>query len=202
MKADDLKACPFEQFGEWFGRAKETEMSDPNAMSLATATKSAIPSVRIVLLKEWDNDGFVFYTNLTSRKGQELQNNPKAALCFYWKSLNKQVRIEGRVHQVSDERADAYYHSRPRRSQIGAWASKQSQVLEKREILEQKVNALEDQFKDEDVIPRPEFWSGFLVKPTRFEFWASGDNRLHDRFIYELDQSTKQNGWSIQRHYP
>lgn len=189
---------PFVLFGDWLAAATETEPSDPNAMSLATITEDRLPSVRIVLLKGFDREGFVFYTNTLSRKGQELWAHPAAALCFHWKSQRRQVRIEGRVEPVPPQEADEYYPQRPRGSRIGAWASDQSRPLESRDVLEKKVAALEKQYQD-DHIPRPAHWSGYRVVPYYFEFWVERPFRLHDRKVF----CHPVNGiWDIVRLYP
>lgn len=190
---DDILA----QFNTWLDEARGTEPEYAEAMSLATASKSGMPSVRIVLLKAVSADGFDFYTNLTSRKGQELAENPNAALCFYWKSLNKQIRIEGTVSPVSNQTADAYFDTRPRASRIGAWASKQSQPMVDRFEFEKRIAKYTARFNIGD-IPRPEFWSGFRLSPKRIEFWHEKKFRLHDRSVYELDQ----NQWRQENLYP
>jgi len=168
------------RFQQWLDEASEVEPNDPNAMSLATADTTGMPSVRMVLLKHADADGFVFYTNLGSQKARELIANPQAALCFHWKSLQRQVRIQGTVTSVSDAEADAYFASRARDSRIGAWASKQSQPMEGRFALERRVAEKALRFAVGD-IPRPSFWSGFRIHPTVIEFWRAGAFRLHDR---------------------
>jgi len=185
------------QFRQWLTDAEAKEPSNPNAMSLATAAPGAIPSVRIVLLKEYDERGFVFYTNLTSRKGVELSDNPMASLCFHWKSLDKQIRIDGVIEAVSDEQADAYFASRPRASRIGAWASKQSRAMEGRFEFEARIAKYTAKFGVGDV-PRPEFWSGFRLRPTRIEFWHEHTFRLHDRNVYILDDGN----WRVEKLYP
>lgn len=190
---------PFELFQEWFAEAEDGEISDPNAMALATAAADGRPSVRTVLLKGADERGFVFYTNLTSRKGGELAENANAALLFHWKSLRRQVRIEGPVVPVDEEEADAYYASRPRGSRIGAWASKQSQPMEGRFVLEKRIAEYTAKFGVGD-IPRPDFWSGFRLSPNRIEFWREGSFRLHERTVYSRDG--KGGGWSTQTLYP
>jgi pyridoxamine 5'-phosphate oxidase len=188
---------PFTQFADWFEEAKRSEPSDPNAMAVATATADGAPSVRILLLKGFDSRGFVFYTNFQSRKGQELQTNPRAALCFHWKSLQRQVRIEGGVEVVSDAEADAYYASRPRDSRIGAWASSQSHPLENREVLLARITEFTERFGEGD-IPRPEYWSGFRLRPDRIEFWQEQPYRLHDRLVY----TRAGTGWTTCRLFP
>lgn len=190
---------PFEHFEAWFQDACTHEINDPNAMALATVDAQGQPSVRMVLLKHHDQQGFVFYTNLNSRKGEDLKLHPKAALCLYWKSLKRQIRIEGTVERVADDQADQYYHSRARESQIGAWASRQSQPLDCRDTLERRAQHFDEKFKEMDVIPRPDHWSGFIVRPHRIEFWAQRPHRLHDRFVY----LKKTDGvWEKQRLNP
>jgi pyridoxamine 5'-phosphate oxidase len=187
---------PLAPFARWFADALASE-PDANAMILATATREAAPSARSVLLKGFDARGFVFYTNLESRKSAELAGNPRGALCFLWKSLRRQVRIEGTVEPVSAAEADAYFESRPRESRIGAWASDQSRQLESRAVLERRVEDATRRFGDGEV-PRPPFWSGFRVAPRRIEFWQERPSRLHDRwlFVREGDQ------WRRTRLYP
>lgn len=187
---------PIALFGTWFELAKVSEVNDPNAMSLATATADARPSVRMVLLKKVDAKGFTFYTNEQSQKGQELIANPHAALCFHWKSMRRQVRVEGAVEAVSVADSDDYFHSRSRRSQIGAIASQQSRPLASREELEAKAAELAAQYPG--VIPRPVHWRGFLVVPERIEFWQDGADRLHDRILFTRDGD----GWGRVRLYP
>ena len=188
---------PISLFHEWMAEAEKSEINDPTAMSLATATKDAIPSVRMVLLKGADEKGFVFYTNLGSRKAGELLENPHAALCLHWKSLRKQVRVEGAIEPVSAQEADAYFQSRARVSRIGAWASKQSQEMEGRWELEKRVAEFTAKFGIGE-IPRPDFWSGFRLKPRQIEFWADQKFRLHDRIVYKM----KDDDWDIVRLYP
>lgn len=190
-------AEPFSLFEQWFEEASHSSMREPTAMTLATATRGGVPSARIVLLKGADERGFTFYTNLGSRKGQELQDNPRASLCFYWMPIGKQVRVDGTVQQVDAEEADAYFQSRPRKSRIGAWASKQSQELKSREELEQRVVDEATKFGFGN-IPRPSYWSGFRVVPEKIEFWQEAPFRLHNRILY-----TRTNGsWKISRLYP
>ena len=192
-----VKNDPFVTFGDWLAEAEASEPNDPNAMILATASAEGKPAARTVLLKAWDEQGFVFYTNLESRKSQELKQNPHAALLFYWKTLHRQVRIEGTISLVSDAQADAYYASRPRGSRIGAWASAQSKPLPDRQTFETKFEAFEVKFPG-DTIPRPPFWSGWRVTPTYLEFWQDVQYRLHERTTYTRDD----NGWVIGKLYP
>jgi len=191
------KADPIAQFGIWFHEAVEAEPNNPNAMTLATVSADGRPSTRMVLLKDHDAQGFVFYTNFNSQKGQELLANPNASLCFHWKSLGKQVRIEGPAGRVPDSEADAYYASRPRGSRIGAWASEQSQPVASRDVLEARVADLTAKF-GADSIPRPPHWSGFRVVPDRIEFWTDRPDRLHDRQVFVRTAD----GWSEQRLQP
>lgn len=198
--ADIEERNPFELFSEWLEEAKEKELNDPNALALATSGADGQPSVRMVLLKDHDEAGFVFYTNLESNKGRALAENPKAAMLFHWKSLRRQVRIEGAVDPVSAEEADAYFASRPRGSQIGAWASEQSRPLEGRFKLEKQVAAYTAKF-GVSTIPRPDHWSGFRLVPNRIEFWKDGAFRLHDRHVFTRESVT-ETSWTVQRLYP
>jgi pyridoxamine 5'-phosphate oxidase len=186
-------AAPFRLFGEWFAAATAAEPDNTNAMTLATCSADGAPSARIVLLKGWDERGFVFYTNLGSRKGTEIAANPRAALLFYWKSLSRQIRIEGSVARVTDAEADEYYASRPRLSRIGAWASEQSRPLASRADLEARVAAFEARYPGETV-PRPPFWSGFRLTPARLEFWEERPFRLHQRDIFVQTGENWQTG--------
>ena len=190
---------PILLFKKWLSEAEKKEIRDPNAMQLATVSKNGMPSVRTVLLKDIINGDFVFYTNYRSRKSEEIGETAKGAICFYWKSLNRQVRLVGSIQKVSDEISDEYYQSRSKGSRIGAWASKQSKELESREVLMEEVKLIEEKYNDDD-IPRPSFWGGFALKPVEFEFWEDGDFRLHDRFI--LRPTKIKNEWIAKRHYP
>jgi pyridoxamine 5'-phosphate oxidase len=190
QSTDDVVNDPYALFTEWFTDAKASEINDPNAMALATIDKDDTPSVRMVLLKDYDQKGFVFYTNKESRKGLALQANPRAALLFHWKSLGRQIRIEGPVSYVSDAESDEYYASRPRGSRIGAWASQQSQPIASRAELEARVEVIEKQYEGQD-IPRPAHWGGYLVAPKRIEFWHEGPYRLHSRIVF----TATANGW-------
>jgi pyridoxamine 5'-phosphate oxidase len=188
---------PFVKFAQWFAEAEESEPNDPNAMILATATAAGKPSARTVLLKAWDERGFVFYTNLESRKSVEIKENPNAALLFHWKSRRRQIRIEGQVALVEDTQADAYYATRPRGSRLGAWASAQSRPLKDRETFERDLANVEARFPDE-TIPRPPFWSGWRLRPDHFEFWQDQQYRLHDRLTFARTTT----GWLPGRLYP
>ncbi|WP_374763764.1 pyridoxamine 5'-phosphate oxidase [Yunchengibacter salinarum] len=192
--------APFTLFGQWFAEAENSEINDPNAMALATAHPGGQPSLRMVLLKGYDPRGFVFYTNLDSRKGGEVEANGQAALLFHWKSLRRQVRIEGRTEIVPDAEADAYFHSRPRTSRIGAWASKQSRPMEGRFEFEKEIARYTAKFGASGEIPRPERWTGVRVIPHRFEFWRDRKYRLHDRHQYDLTEAG--DGWTVTELYP
>lgn len=191
---------PFRRFGELLARARQTDLAEPTAMALATVGPDGRPSARMVLLKEFDARGFVFYTNLGSRKARHLEQNPFAALCFHWQPLEVQVRIEGRVEPVSEAEADAYFASRPRGSQIGAWASRQSEPLASRSELDARIRQIEQRFADRDV-PRPSFWSGFRVVPERIEFWTGQPSRLHDRDVY-TPGGAPASEWQVVQLYP
>ena len=175
---------PIDLFKKWFAKAKETEINDPNALALATSDKTNQPNVRMVLLKELSDKGFVFYTNFESRKGNELKNNQKASMCFHWKSLRRQIRIIGKVEQVTDKEADEYFNSRPYKNRIGAWASSQSKVLDKRENFLKKIKEFEKKYSDEKKVPRPPHWSGWRVLPVEIEFWVDVEGRVHERLNY------------------
>lgn len=193
---------PLKIFASWMAEAEAGEPNDANAMALATVGADGMPSQRMVLLKGYDERGFVFYTNHESRKGEQLLGQPKAALLFHWKSLRRQVRVEGPVETVSDEEADAYFASRPKRSQIGAWASRQSRTLAGRFELEKRVARFGAKYAV-GAVPRPPHWSGFRVLPLRIEFWKDGAFRLHDRLVYHRQDGHQQDGdWRTERLYP
>ena len=181
---------PFELFKEWFEVAKKKEINDPNALALGTASKDGVPSVRMVLLKGFDKDGFIFYTNLKSQKSKELKENPNATMCFHWKSLLRQIRIVGKLNQVDDKIADDYYSTRAYESRIGAWASKQSSILKSRDELLNNLENFKKKYSDKDNVPRPDHWSGWNLKPSSIEFWLDGDNRIHERLKYSLDKNS------------
>ena len=187
---------PIALFQRWLKDAEGGELNDPEAVALATATADGIPSVRMVLMKRVDNDGFRFYTNAGSQKGAELGENPRAAMCFHWKSLRRQVRVSGMVTELPAADVDEYFHTRSRLSQLGAAASQQSRVLASREVLEARVKELEAKFPGE--IPRPDYWRGYLLRPERIEFWKDGAGRLHDRFLFSRDGDA----WRKKRLFP
>jgi len=179
---------PIELFKLWMDDAKKSEPNDPNAVSLATSNNN-FPSVRMVLLKDFSQNGFIFYTNLNSQKGNELKENPKAAMCFHWKSLLRQIRINGVVTQVADDIADKYYNSRSYESRIGAWASNQSKELTSRDQLIDSIKEYKDKYNDENNVPRPSHWSGWILSPQSIEFWLDGDGRIHERLKYVKDRN-------------
>ena len=197
MPKDGEKDDPIALMQDWMRDAEKEEPVNPTAVALATSASDGMPSVRMVLLRGLDERGLVFYTNLESRKGHELHDNPKAAMCFYWRQLGRQLRVEGTIELVDDSEADAYFQSRDRGSRIGAWASKQSQQLESRHALEKRVAKFMAKF-GVGAVPRPDFWSGYRLNPQRIEFWTQGQFRLHDRHIYERDGD----GWKTERLYP
>jgi pyridoxamine 5'-phosphate oxidase len=197
LHESDLDPDPIVQFGEWFEKVIGADLHEPNAMILATATREGRPSARTILLKGYDERGFVFYTNYEGRKARELQENPLCALLFYWGELERQVRIEGRARRISDEESDTYFLSRPRGSRLGAWASEQSRPVEGRSVLEERVRELESEYEGRE-IPRPPFWGGYRVEPEVIEFWQGRENRLHDRLVYRRDGG----GWKIERLQP
>ncbi len=193
----DPAVDPIEQFRVWFAEAERSEPHDANAMAIATVGADGTPSARMVLMKDFSSRGFVFYTNYESPKGEHLLATPKAAICFHWKSLGRQVRIEGAVETVSDADADAYFASRPRDSQIGAWASRQSRAMKGRFELERQIAHCAAKYAL-GAVPRPPYWSGFCVVPERIEFWRQRAFRLHDRLVYQR----AGDGWSTERLYP
>ncbi len=198
LSETEVDPNPFVQFQQWFDQALQAQITEPNAMTLATVTANGQPRARMVLLKKFDRSGFVFYTNYNGHKGQELADNPQAALVFWWAELERQVRIEGRVEKVREQESDEYFHSRPKNSRLGAWASNQSQVVENREVLAAQLQQLEAKYENQE-IPRPPHWGGFRVIPTVIEFWQGRPSRLHDRLQY---QRVNGEQWLIQRLSP
>ncbi len=199
LSESEAQANPFEQFKLWFEDALKSEIREPNAMTIATASKEGRPSARTVLLKGYGEEGFTFYTNYESRKGKELAENPYVAILFFWDVLERQIRIEGKVHCLSAEDSDNYFNKRPKGSRIGALASPQSQVIESREIIEENVEELTKKYANLEQIPRPDHWGGYLIVPSKFEFWQGRPSRLHDRLQYEL---TENGVWKIERLAP
>jgi pyridoxamine-phosphate oxidase len=199
LEKTDLKADPFEQFNLWFSDALEANIKEPNAMTLATCSKDGKPSARIVLLKGIDEEGFIFYSNYLSRKAKDITENPNAALVFLWLDLNRQVRIEGKIEKVSKKTSEKYFQSRPKGSQIGAWASPQSQIIDNRDILESNVEKLNEKFADNEQLPLPEFWGGYRIVPDVIEFWQGQPSRLHDRLRYSREGEAK---WKVERLAP
>lgn len=198
LERDEVQDDPLKQFETWFEAVKNHPDFEANAMTLATADANGRPSARIVLLKGFHSEGFVWYTNYESKKGKDLDENPFAALVFHWSPLEQQVRIEGRVQRLSPEQSDAYFNVRPKGSRIGAIASPQSQVIEDRSVLENRVSDLEKEFENQENIQRPENWGGYLLIPDRFEFWQGRPSRLHDRIVYRKFKSN----WLIERLAP
>ena len=200
----DLDSCfvdledPLDLFELWMMEAKKNEINDPNALSLATVNSKNVPNVRMVLLKGLNTKGFVFYTNLNSPKSHEIKNNPKAAMCFHWKSIQRQVRISGTITQVEDKEADSYFNSRPYESRIGAWASDQSKVINKSEEFLKKINEFKNKYKDKKNLPRPKHWSGWCLNPSSIEFWLGDQYRIHERLKYNKDL----NKWKKEILYP
>lgn len=193
----DLDSSPFRQFEKWFQEALQSEVMEPNAMALSTVNSVGQPNCRMVLLKKWDDNGFVFFTNYGSPKAHALDDKPEAALTFFWKELERQIRIEGIAEHTSKEDSAIYFAQRPRKSQLSAWASNQSQPVESREALEKEYDRCEKLYEGQDV-PLPPFWGGFRIKPIRFEFWQGRRDRLHDRFEYKLEKGK----WIITRLSP
>jgi pyridoxamine 5'-phosphate oxidase len=198
LAESDVLPDPIAQFNVWFQEAIDSQILEPNAMTLATASAEGRPSARIVLLKGIDKEGFVFFTNYESRKGQEMAQNPQAALLFNWLELERQVRIEGRIEKISTEDSLVYFQSRPKGSQIGAWASPQSQVIERREQLTERVEALVREYADAAVLPLPPFWGGYRLAPDQIEFWQGRESRLHDRIQFVKTGE----GWTLARLAP
>jgi pyridoxamine 5'-phosphate oxidase len=198
LKESDAASDPIVQFRRWFDEALTADLHEPNAMTLATATPDGRPSARIVLLKGFDRRGFVFYTSYEGRKGGELEVNPRCALVFYWGELERQVRVEGRASRIPEEESDGYFGSRPRGSQLGAWASEQSRPVEGRGALEERLRDLEAEYEGREV-PRPPFWGGYRVEPYSIEFWQGRENRLHDRLVYRHADSGE---WRRERLQP
>ena len=189
---------PILLFTEWYNEAKKTEINDPNALALGTINEKGYPNVRMVLLKDYGEDGFVFYTNFNSKKGTELKENQKASMCFHWKSLRRQVRVLGIVEEVSQKEADDYFNSRPYKNRIGAWASTQSKILDSRETFLNKIKEFEIKYPNESKVPRPPHWSGWRLVPKEIEFWLDGDGRIHERLNYKKDNGE----WQKELLYP
>ncbi|MFD2999053.1 pyridoxamine 5'-phosphate oxidase [Pontibacter toksunensis] len=198
LSEDSVSREPIQQFNVWLEEALKSKVEEPTAMVLSTVNAQGKPSARVVLLKDVSADGLSFFTNYESRKGQELRESPFAAVTFFWPSLERQVRIEGKVVKLAPEVSDTYFHSRPKGSQIGAWASPQSQEIESREVIEKADQQLSEKYNDADTIPRPPHWGGYQLQPERFEFWQGRPNRLHDRIVYEQQQDS----WKIKRLAP
>ena len=184
---------PIDLFDEWFNEAKKTEINDPNALALATVNKNGIPSVRMVLLKDYNKKGFAFYTNLNSRKSIEIKSNNNASMCFHWKSLLRQIRISGKLTQVSNTDADNYFNSRSYGSRIGAWASNQSSILNSRDELLKSIEEFKKKYSNEKNVPRPKHWSGWILIPNKIEFWIDGKDRIHERLLYTIND---KNNWN------
>ena len=195
----DVALDPFAQFADWFREALNSGLIEPNAMTLATSSADGRPSARIVLLKGYGTDGFTFFTNYESHKGRDLNANPRAALVFYWAELERQVRIEGQVKQVSPSESDTYFQSRPPDARLGAWSSRQSEVVADRSVLENRLREVTERYPDPNQIPRPDFWGGYRLRPHRFEFWQGRPHRLHDRLGYRLDS---RGVWTVERLSP
>ncbi len=194
MNEDD----PFIVFKQWMSEAEKNEINDPNAVALATVNESNQPDVRMVLLKEFNNNGFIFFTNLESKKGSDLKKIPKASMCFHWKSLLRQVRISGEISSISDKEADEYFNSRPYLSRIGAWSSNQSKPMETRDAFLNRIQKYKNKFSDQNNVPRPNHWSGFMLSPKRIEFWKDVEGRLHQR----LEYLKELNSWKKNILYP
>ena len=198
LEESELNENPYKQFELWFNQAISANLREPNAMSLATVNKDMMPSIRTVLLKIFDENGFVFFTNYKSKKAQDIEVNPQASALFAWLDLDRQVKIEGKIEKISSSASLKYFLSRPKGSQLGAWVSHQSDIITSRSLLEAKFNELKTKFLD-GKIPFPSFWGGYIIKASKIEFWQAGENRLHDRFLYTLEDN---NTWKIQRLAP
>jgi len=201
LSESQVGSDPFELFKNWFDEAVDAKIQEPNAMSISTCSKDGKPSSRIVLIKEFDHRGFVFYTNYESRKGQEIAANPFVSLVFWWGDLQRQIRIEGKVQKTSEEESRNYFSTRPRDARIGAWASRQSTVLSSRTALDTFVQEFTEKFKNETDIPPPPYWGGFRVVPSSIEFWKGRTNRLHDRIVFERKEDD-EHSWNIRRYSP
>lgn len=199
LDESNCETNPLVQFRSWMEQARAAQLKEPNAMTLATATPAGLPSARIVLLKQLIDKGFIFYTNYTSRKGQECETNPNVALTFYWAELERQVRVEGEIEKVSSEKSEAYFRGRPKGSRLGALASHQSEVLPSRAPIEAELATLERKYANTDDVPMPSWWGGYLVRPRAVEFWQGRPNRLHDRLVYRLGSDFS---WTIERLSP
>lgn len=201
LEVSNVFESPIRQFQKWFKEAHDTKIGEPNIMTLATATKEGVPSARIVLLKGVSEEGFRFYTNYDSHKGQELKENLNVSLVFFWEALQRQVRIQGMAYRMTEAQSTEYFQSRPKGSQIGAWASPQSQVLTDRNLLEKNVAQLTEKYANENKLPKPPQWGGYLVKPYKIEFWQGRSSRLHDRLLYTLTD-LEPTRWTIERLAP
>jgi pyridoxamine 5'-phosphate oxidase len=199
LSKQDVKHNPFDQFKNWFDQALDSEVLEPNAMVLSTISTEGFPNSRVVLMKDIKSDGLSFFTNYKSHKGQEMEFNPKVSILFFWPELQRQIRMLGTVEKLSVEESTEYFQSRPTGSQIGAWSSPQSQIIVNREFLEEQVSHYEQKFNGLEVLPKPEFWGGFLFKPTQFEFWQGRSSRLHDRIVYNYIDG---GSWSLIRLAP
>lgn len=200
LNRDDLAKTPLAQFNKWFNQVQDAGINEPNAMSIATVSKTGVPSTRTVLLKIYDEAGFVFFTNYTSQKALEIEENPNVALLFQWLELERQVRITGKAEKITKKESFSYFRTRPKGSQLGAWISQQSKIIESRDFLMMKLAQIKDKFSHGDV-PLPDAWGGYRVIPEKFEFWQGRSNRLHDRFVYEIENPDSEK-WTIHRLAP
>jgi pyridoxamine 5'-phosphate oxidase len=199
LDVKDVMKSPLDQFSAWMEAALKSEALEPTAMTLSTVDEKGLPAGRIVLLKGLETGRFIFYTNYQSAKGRELDKNPVAALTFFWPEMERQIRIQGQVERISEQESEAYFQSRPKESQIGAWTSPQSAVIASREVLEQRQAQLSEEYKSAQVLPKPKQWGGYALTPLYFEFWQGRESRLHDRIVYHLD---KNNDWTLSRLAP